>query len=441
MGDLSRQKHWQRQRARLLHDACAWMEQTMASERVPLKNAMREALGKLTGTLLCNGKYLRVSMTTLRRTWDQWRNGGRSADALLLNYSGGRRTVPTELIQDFQRRATLEGVLNMSAAIQSLRRDWEHNRPIPGIGTREDYCLQRGLPLDSKPDFPCSTRSLYRWRPSVGERAAGVFGQSRLRAVTAYVDMDYSMLRKCELYTLDDVRLDILCVDEATGRVVEVTMYVMMEVSSRYIVGWVIKPSSAIKQEDVDELLAYSLQVDGFGIGADYTTHIRFERGTLACSESAQIILEGGSGGRIKIHRTSMDGSIRWVGAPSDVSRGHAAGKAVIESYFRRLHIALMTLPGQRGNNYDNAPQNLGYNGADNFSPGSLAAEAQTLATIERASSGRLKLRLPMLYLREVRAAVRAAIDAHNHSAGHEYSGHSTFTQREVTPGVWEPDL
>lgn len=437
---LARTKPWQRQRAGLLNSALIVADRKVREEKASIKSALAEAVRSIKGTLLCNGKFLRISDPTMRRAWDDWHAKGKTVDALMLEYKGGAVAISPDLVCEFQRRATNAGVLNISAAIQSLLRDWEHNRPIAGLGTRDDYCLQKGLPLDATPDFPVCTRTLYRWKPTAAERAGGVHGQARLRAVGPYVDMDYSTLRKCELYTLDDVRLDILCADEATARVVEVTMYVLMEVSSRYIVSWVIKPANAIKQEDVDELIAHGLQVNGFGIGVGYTTHIKFERGTIACSEGAQIVLEGGSGGRLKVMRTSMDGGIRWVGAPRDVASGHASGKAVIESFFRRLHVALMDLPGQRGNNYGNTPQNLGYNGPDSFSPGSLAAEVDKLLKIQHASRGRIKLRLPMLYLRQVRMAVSAAMKAHNHSSGHDYTGHGSFIQREVLPGVWHED-
>ena len=435
---LTGTKPWQRQRAALLHDALCIVELQVREERATLKAALAEAAKKIEGTLLCNGKYLRVSAPTMRRAWDEWQAGGKTADALLHEYKGRATLIPPGLVQEFQRRATCEGVLNVSAAILSLKKDWTNNRPISGFGTREDWCLQQGLPLDCIPDFPFSVRTLYRYAPTKAERAAGVYGQAKLRAVGPYVDMDYSKLRKCELYTLDDVRLDVLCVDEKIGRVVAVKMYVLMEVASRYIVAFIIKPENALKQDDVNNLLATGLRVPGFGIGVGYTTHIKFERGTLACSEAAQIVLEKGSGGRIKVHRTSMDGGVRWIGAARDVASGHAAGKAVIESFFRRLHIALMEIPGQTGNNYGNTPQNLGYSGADKFSAGSLAAETKKLANITHAAKGRIKLDLSMLYLRELRFAVTNAIRDHNHSPGHEYNGHGTFLEREVLPGVWQ---
>ena len=251
--------------------------------------------------------------------------------------------------------------------------------------------------------------------------------------------MDYSRLRKCELFMLDDVRLDLLCINESSGKAVEVKCYIAMEVASRCIVAFFLKPKDAVTQENVDELVAHMLQVPGFGIGRDYVTHIKFERGTVACSDAAKQTLEGVTHGRLKILRTSMDGGVTWVGAPRDRSSGHAAGKAVIESFMRRLHHSLLHLPGQIGNKWANTPASVGYG---SNSPGSLVAESERLAkfALEFGRNGvhRLRLQLPMLYLMQVESAVRDAIDKHNHEPGHNYADHGEFTQAEVAPGVWE---
>lgn len=435
-------KDWERERAALLNNALVEALRLTDVEGRKIKHALAEARKLVQGKILPGDKFLRCSEASMRRFWDDWNRGGRTADALLHDYSGSKVKMPGELVREFQRRATKEGSLNISAAIQSLYRDWKvGNVDLPGLGSREEWNRLHGLPLDAPTDFPVSVRTLYRWKPGKGELAGGVHGQARMRAVGPYVDMNYSTLRKGELYTLDDVRLDILCVDENSGKVIEVTCYMLMEVASRYLVAYVLKPRNAISQDDVDELLAYGLQAPGFGIGVGYTTHIKFERGTIACSKAAQLTLEAASHGRIKIHRTSMDGSIRWAGSPKDKASGHAVGKAVIESFFRRLHLALMQLPGQRGNKWANQPQNLGYEGAGKLTPGSLSAEAEKLARLQMIAGKRIALRLPMLYLRDVDAAVKEALRMHNTEPGHDYSGHGTFEQAEVAPGVWQETI
>ena len=164
----------------------------------------------------------------------------------------------------------------------------------------------------------------------------------------------------------------------------------------------------------------------------------------MACSEAAQAILEGGSGGRIQVHRTGMNGGIRWVGAAADRASGNAAGKAVIEAFNRRLHGYLGDLPGQRGNAAGNTPANLGVEDRLKKSPGkkdagSLVDESRKLAAIRMASmrQGGQKIELNLPLFSQVNAAVRRVIDLHNAEPGHDYQGHGTRTEAEVAPGVW----
>ncbi|HEX4084347.1 MAG TPA: hypothetical protein VHY22_05515, partial [Chthoniobacteraceae bacterium] len=324
---------------------------------------------------------------------------------------------------------------------QTICDDFASRRPLPGV----DYGK-----FPPGAEFPWSYRTVLRKKPGKAMRALGNLGIAAHKAQAAYVSMDYSRLRKCELYTLDDVRLDILAIDEATAKPVEIVVYVLMEAASRLIVAYILKPAAAIRASDVDELLAAGLQTPGFGIGADYVTHILFERGSTACSEGAQRVLEtvlgelvinGAPLPRIRVHRTGMNGGVRWIGAPRDKASGNAAGKGVIESFHRRLHSALLHLPGQRGNNRDNQPASLGMESSESFTAGGLAAEAQKLAQFQIAADAvgsRCALRLGMLYVRQLADCVRDAIKAHNGEAGHAYRGHGSHHEAEIAPGVWQ---
>lgn len=442
--NIAHAKDWQRERALILHNAFVEAKREIELEGRALLKVLADVHGRLSARILPNGKFLRVGKlvrgrsATLVRAWYEWTRGGARPEALLHDSKGFKAKVTPELVKEFQRRCTMPGCAHFSAAIKSLKDDWARGEHIPGLGDRLEWNLNHNIDLNAETEFPISDKTFYRWKPKKRERALGVKGIAAMRQASSFVDMDYSKLRKCELFTLDDVRLDVLCIDERTGYAVEVVCYILMEVASRSIVAWLMKPAAAIKQEDVDELVAYGLQCDGFGIGSGYVTHIKFERGTVACSEAARLALEGASEGRIKIHRTSMDGGVRWVGAPADKASGHAAGKAVIESFNRKLHLALMTLPGQRGNKFENQPANLGYAGPRQIAPGSLADEAQKLDTFNFLSGGRCKLALPMLYLMDLHKAVREAIEKHNHEDGHDYNDHGTFAQAEVAPGVWK---
>jgi hypothetical protein len=274
----------------------------------------------------------------------------------------------------------------------------------------------------------------------------GNLGDAAAQKHLPSMERDYSQLRKCELYTLDDVRLDLVCLDELSGKVVEMIAYILMEVSSRSIVSFVCKPEGAIRAEDVDELLACGLQTEGYGLGVGYTTHIWFERGTIACSEAAQKVLESFSEGSLKIHRTSMDGGrVRWRGAAADKATGHAAGKAVIESFNRNLHRRLEHLPGQRGNNFANQPANLGVGDAkvkdaSRSRKETLRAATELLAQFRLtaiAAGADAKLKLPILTSSQVVMAVRSAIQEHNTTRGHSMQGFHTIREAEVSPGVW----
>lgn len=331
---------------------------------------------------------------------------------------------------------------------KKIKQIWKAGGTLPGVGTWQEWWAvthpQLALP-STPPDFPWSYRTIVRKMPPKAISRMGNLGNAAALKHLPTMDRDYSKLRKCELYTLDDVQLDFVCIDELTGRVVKMIAYLLMEVASRCIVAFVCKPEDAIKAEDVDELLARGLQAPGFGLGVGYTSHIWFERGTIACSEAAQKVLEAFSDGALKIHRTSMDGGVRWIGAAADKASGHSAGKAVIESFNRNLHRLLGHLPGQRGNNFGNAPANLGFGDskakdASRSSKTTLTAEAERLAQFKltaMAAGIDAKLKLPLLTSSQGVAAVAEAVKAHNSARGHTMQGFHQITEAEVAPGVW----
>ncbi|MDD2763460.1 MAG: hypothetical protein PHE83_05740 [Opitutaceae bacterium] len=452
MAKLAQKKAWQRDRALVLHEAFTALEAALQSGAAEPRKAIAACARALQGRLVGEGdtaKPLRASLSTLYREVARWRAGGRTAEALLLKYQKPGAAKPAALVQEVQRRATMPGMANFSVVVHGLAKDWAAGKPIPGLGTWREWWRKdprtRVLPLPERaPElFGFVSRStFYSMRPDRPTMLAGTLGAAAARTALPYVSMNYAKLRKGELYTLDDVRLDLIVIDDATGRAIEVICYLMMEVPSRLIGGYVMKPANAIRAEDVDELVAYTLGAIGIGVG--YPTHIKFERGTIACSEAAQRVLEGASEGRIRVHRTGMNGGIRWVGAPAERKSGNAAGKAVIESFNRKLHLLLMGLPGQRGNRWDTQPATLGYTGSVNRDgsssthAGSLISQAEKLAQFNLLAGGRCRLSLPMLYLSELHTLFKRAIEAHNTSAGHNYQGHGHYAERETAPGVWQ---
>ncbi len=410
---------------------------------------------------------IKCSCPTLERKLSKWRKGGRIAEALLPDY-GKQATnrIPDLLINEYQRLCTRpmggknkHGAAPCSIAYNQLKKDWKDGKSIPGLGTWTEWWMKNEetakfvLPT-AAPEFPYTERGMRRHQPVKAVAARGNVGAVAAKNHEAFIERDYSLLRKGELYTLDDARVDVVAINELTGKVEEVGIYVFMEVASRAIVGFVCKPKHAIIQEDVDELIAHSLQTGGYGIGVGYVTHILFERGTIACSPAAQTVLEGGSNNGIKVIRTGLNEGVRWVGAAPDRAKGNAQGKAVVESFFRRLHHELSLLPGQRGNNWNNAPENLGFGrNNDAYRPfldeekeaarelKSSSQVANRLAQFNRraaASGATEKLELPFLTFNQIRVAIRKAIDFLNNDRGHAYQGHHQIEQVETAPGIWQ---
>lgn len=442
MESLAHLPAWQRRRAERLDAACRAVHDAVAAGE-PLHSAFARLATAHDRTPLDDDggpRLLRLSAASLRRHYAAWRTNP-TWTVFACAYKAPPPRVPRDLIDEYQRRATLPGQTELSVAYQTLVRDWSQGLALPGLGTWRDY-YRRHHPAHpiphAAPDFPYSYRTFLRHQPTAPLRTLGNRGQAEARKLLPCVERNYASLRPCELYVLDDVRLDLVCLDDATGRPLETRCYVMLEAASRLIAAFVLRPANAILARDVDACLARGLAA--LGLGHNYPTHILFERGTVACSSPAQTLLEHASQGAIVIHRTSLDGGSRaHPGTHRETSTGHWMGKGVIESFMHCLHLALRPLPGQRGPSWDRAPASLGFAGLDaSHTPGSLAWEAEKLAQIELASGRRLRLELGLLTFTQVSAAVRAAIKTHNETRGRSYTGHGTITQCEVAPGVWE---
>ncbi len=436
---------WQRQRCMALHSICLQIQNRRAcgiALKIALQEACKRHSGRVLGEFNGRAKMLSLSFSTLRRAYTRWSRNGHCPASFKVDYKGPKTQMPPELILEFQRRATLEGMEAISRAIDWLKADWRDGKELPGLGTWKEWWVRddrtKHLPLpDGPPEFPFSDRTLYNYKPSKAEKAWGNKGAAEARKYLPHTTRDYSGLRPAQLYTLDDVRLDLIVVDDFTGRPANAVAYIMMEVGSRRIVSFVMRPANAMKSKDVDACICRGLQV--CGIGVDYETHILLEHGTVAMSEPAKNLLETASEGRIVIDRTSMNGGRRWQGAPADRSSGHWMGKAVIESFMRKLHLALMNLPGQRGNHYRNQPANLGFKG-DQTAPtkGSLLAEAEKLLNIENYLDGRVRLDLGMMRLMELNAIMHQAMEDHNAERGRSYQGHGKIKQIETAPNLWK---
>ena len=450
---------WQIDRATRFHAAFVDVARAIDCEGANLVAQLKVWSAKLNGITLADGRVLKASDKTLIRCWYEWIEGGRKASALLPKYSAGAatRSMPDELAMEIARLASMpvggrdknQNGIEPRQILKQLVRRWHAGESLPGIGTWQEWFSNNnpGLPLPHAPiEFPWSLKTISRKMGPKVVRRIGNIGRAAANGLLPSITRNYAKLRRCEMYMMDDVRLDLVAIDELSGKVVEVKCYILIEVASRSIVSYVLKPEAALKAEDVDEMLACGLQAEGFGIGVDYVTHLWFERGTIACSEAAQRVLEAGSDGQIQIHRTSMDGGIRWEGSAADKASGHAAGKAVIESFNRLLHRYLIDLPGQRGNSFSNQPANLGVGESSVKDPSrsdrqTLKAQAERLAQFKLTAllkGQQADIRLPLLTVTALRNVVSDRISEHNTTGGHGYQGFHTVQEAEVAPGVWQ---
>lgn len=448
---------WQQTRALLLHGRFKALAAASAAGEKLSAGWVRVA-AELDGMDLGDGKTLRASANMIRDNWYRWLDGGRSPSALSMDYSAGKRSVPSELILEWHRRLAARtggrnsrGTTNVAAIFSKLAHDWKCGVEIPGLGTWQEWWAktQPDLPMPPVPPrFPFDERTMRRHGLNPALAKSANVGAAAGKKHMAYVQLDYGNLLKCQLYTFDDTRADLVALDEATGKVVDVKLYIAMEVASRSIPAFVLRAGdTGIRAEDVDELVVRALQADGFGIGDGYTTHLLFERGNIACSEACQAKLEGFSDGGIKVIRTSMNQGIRWTGEAADRASGNWMGKAIIESFMQVLHSLLLHLPGQRGNSRENQPHSLGIElpeMKDASSSTRLDAVAMTeqlhqIRMAAMAAGQDVKVKIPILTLGQLRAEIVKALDRYHNEPGRALQGHGQFLEAEIAPGVWAP--
>ena len=396
-------------------------------------------------------KPLKLSIGNLRRLYSKWVSSGESLQAFDLAYKPGKQKAPHELVMEFQRLCSLPGIVRSSVAMDALNRLWVNAKPVPGLGIWTEWFrgAHPGEPLPPRAcEFPFSERTLYRYLPKKNIRKLGNDGIAAFRRESVHIPRTTAKLRPCELFVMDDKRPDLYVIDDDTGKVTDVCIYLMQEVSCRRVVGFTARPAVAMNSSDTDALVARVLEAEGYG--SDYVTHILCEHGTVAMSPAAQQLIEAVTDGHVKIHRTSMESGTRAPGFAADKASGHWQGKGGLESFMGKLDLMLMMLPGQRGNKHENMPANLIWsvkrkihnraNGdvTERLIRGGEAATAEMLAQVELAAGRKLGLDCGLLWMTEFNLFLRKLIEQHNASRDHEYEGFSTVTQKLTTSNVWE---
>lgn len=294
-------------------------------------------------------------------------------------------SISPDFLAEFRCRCVdaQSGGIHISAALHSLKLDWQNGRPIPGLGVKPA----------SDAAFPFTYHQLRPYAPAKAARVAGHLGKAAAaRDALAHGTQTTARLRRMELVLLDDSRVDIIATDDLTGRPVELKSYWLMDVATRRIEGFLLREAGSITAADVDALLARVLRSTGLPtLEAGYHCTIRFERGTVACSPAKETFLCSAFPSRLHIDRTGIDGGRNFPGDHVQASSGRWMDKAHIESFMRTLAFSVQHLPGQRGGNYARQPAALGLvgknraTGALDYTRGSAIHDAALLQGAERA--------------------------------------------------------
>lgn len=371
------------------------------------------------------------------------------ADAKSVPHLAARKTnkIPRELIDAF--RALTTTTEHISGAHRALEIAWLCGEPVPGLGVRQ-----------AEEPFPYTCRQLRDFAASTAARRMGSHGKARARReALPHVVASTANLRLAETYLLDDTRLDIIALDDLTGRPVELKSYWMIDLATRRIVGYLIREAGAIKATDVDALVARVLRSSGFAAqGSGYKTTIKFERGTVACSPARETFLRSLFPGRLDISRTGIDGGKNHPGDFAQDGSGHWMGKGHIESLMRTVGFFLEHLPGQRGGDYRRQPAALGLKGRDaegflEYNKGSRMHDGALLAYAERAidyiedglaariaahetrSVGKLGERIKvrsLLNVSHVAEAVRSMVAYYNARTDHRMEGFARLEYQDA---------
>lgn len=343
--------------------------------------------------------------------------------------------IPLELIEEFKLRSTKTE--HITAAFYSLETDWLMGREVPGLGVRQGEAA-----------FPFKYKQLRDYAASTPARKGGSHGKARMRReALPFLHTTTATLRRCELLLLDDTRIDIVATRDVDGKPVELKSYWLMDVATRQILAFVIKEGDALKAEDVFAMLSRAFRTTGLPVG--YTMHIKFERGSVACSAAAQTLLESIWPGRIEVHRTGMDGGRNHAADFIQKGSGHWMGKSHIESFMRTLAYRLEHIPGQRGGSFRRQPAQLGLSAIKqlDYSAGSQIHEAHRGELADRAlrlinngdvqSERQLKIEAlkPVSWCID---AIKEAVAIYNANTNHRMEGFARIESQDPATGRLE---
>lgn len=254
-------------------------------------------------------------------------------------------------------------------AVLAIHRHWKKGRDedgteavLPGYSEGWQKRDRENIPQGWSYDNICD-QIRKRARFTKATRALLHEGESAAREFLPHNLGTRKNLRFLEKVTFDDVRMDWLVFDPATGQAVELWLLVARDEATAMVLGFVMHPATVredgkathLGAQQMKELAAYLLERYPL---PPYLVHWLVERGTATLSEAVKAALAELFNARIKVHYTSMIGAQSATGY-AEKRKGNSRGKASHEAHNRLFHTQASFLPGQTGSSWSIRPADL----------------------------------------------------------------------------------
>ena len=330
-----------------------------------------------------NGGRKGFSAKSLERLYAAYLKSGYDWGVLTRKWRGSKPGQPREF-KDFIVRLALEcrGRTDVIGGVCArLFHDfWAAGKPVPGYGTFKDFwdATQPNSPYPSKirakrPFVPQGwsrgniQKLIAAAAPRKGAmRLRAAFGELRAHDAEAQLRRDMSNLKPMQLVTMDDVELDIQVLFKIGPymRLRTAQAVVAMDVASRMIIGWGVRPiltdkdlpyvpegsGKVLTRKDVNAVLLSSIL--RYGLPANYPMRLLLENNSARLNKLDESMLMTMLPGRLVIENTRMS-EREFANYGLIDKHGFPFQKGWLESAFKLLHIRLCHLPGATAPRFD----------------------------------------------------------------------------------------
>lgn len=330
-----------------------------------------------------NGGRKGFSIKSLERLYAAYLKSGYDWGVLTRKWRGSKPGQPREF-KDFVVRLALEckGRTDVIGGVcDRLFHDfWAADKPVPGYGTFKQFwdATQPNSPYPSKirakrPFVPSGwsrgniQKLLAAAAPRKGAmRLRAAYGELRAHDAEAQVRRDMSKLKPLQLVTMDDVELDIQVMFKIGPymRLRTAQAVVAMDVASRMIIGWGVRPiltdkdlpyvpegsGKVLTRKDVNAVLLSAIL--RYGLPANYPMRLLLENNSARLNELDEDILMTMLPGRFVIENTRM-AKREFANYGLIDKHGFPFQKGWLESPFKPLHIRLCHLAGATAPRFD----------------------------------------------------------------------------------------